>query len=491
MIPLPGLEILIWVVRICFGLFVISIAASFAAVRIARASWRAQRPATSSERLAVIVLVAGIVWFILLLPPFHPGVFVASLLPALISLGTLRYLRKGNRSRGLPSLGARGSVPVAVGSLAGCIVVLVATSVGIRQHQERERRLEEKSRAEGRAHQDVFAALAVTDRDVVVAGETSTPPASGDDAWVLTLDRSLALERRFSPVAPADQAFYALAANASGVIAGGRDDEHPVWLRLDAAGDTTARKVWPWDGAVRTLVLLEDGSALVAGSRDDAPFIARMDASGSERWSSFPDLKGSLRAAVTNGRTYLAAGSSDLPDLSDSSMVLAGGTTDGRKSWAMGFRASAFLPRPQAMVMPKPGAVLILGTTSDIPGRLEDLWLARISPDGALLDEHTFGGPQTDQAAGLAVHEGRVYVAAYKFIALAEELWLFEVDDHGDQVWEKTYPAKSHGRPAALAVTREGNLVVAGYREGADHHRDGWVAIFDAQGGLIAQRTYP
>src|SRR5262245_12123516 len=112
MIPLPGLVILIWVVRVCFGVFVVSCAASLAAVRIAHASWRAKRPGTSSERLAIIVLVPGLVCFVLLLPPWNAGVFVGSLLPPLISLATLIYVRRGNRSRGLPSLGARGSVPV-------------------------------------------------------------------------------------------------------------------------------------------------------------------------------------------------------------------------------------------------------------------------------------------------------------------------------------------------------------------------------------------
>jgi hypothetical protein len=63
MIPLPGLAILLWVVRVCFGVFVLSIGASFAAVRIAHASWRAQQPATSSERLALIVLVPGLLCF--------------------------------------------------------------------------------------------------------------------------------------------------------------------------------------------------------------------------------------------------------------------------------------------------------------------------------------------------------------------------------------------------------------------------------------------
>jgi hypothetical protein len=491
MIPLPGLAILLWVVRVCFGVFVLSIGASFAAVRIAHASWRAQQPATSSERLALIVLVPGLLCFIALLPPWNPGLFAASLLPGLISLGTLLYLRRGNRQRGLSSLRARGVATVALASLTGCVLVLVATSIGIQRRQARERREDEARRAAGRANQDDFAALAVTARGIAVAGETSTPPARDDDAWVLMLDRSLALERRLTQIVPADQVVFALAADASGLIAGGRDDEHPFCVRWSARGDTIAHQVWPWDGAVRSIAALEDGSSLVVGGRDDAPFVARVDESGNERWSVSPELEGSLRAVVTIGRDYLAAGCDDLPGIPDSSMMLAGGTQDGKQSWARRFRSSSFLPRPDAMAIAGAGVAVIVGMTRALPGRMEDLWLARLSMDGTLLGERTFGGPYTDWPGGIAVHDGRVYVAAYHFVPLQEELRLFALDDRGNMLWDKTYPAASHGRPRALAVTREGNLVVAGYREGADGHRDGWVALFDATGGLITQRTYP
>jgi hypothetical protein len=84
-----------------------------------------------------------------------------------------------------------------------------------------------------------------------------------------------------------------------------------------------------------------------------------------------------------------------------------------------------------------------------------------------------------------------VYVAGYHFVPVHDEFRLLEVDELGNPVWERTYPAASHGRPAALTVTREGDLAVAGYREGADLHRDGWIAMFDTTGRLIAQRTYP
>ena len=491
MIPLPGLVVLIWMARVLVAVFVVTLAASVVGAVRAHISWRSRKPATAAERILWIVLVPGLLCIVLLFPPFNARVLIASLVPAFISASTIYYVRRGNRVRGLLSLGIRATVSVALASLAGCAVLFFGTLAVVHAHQARERRMEEAARAAGRANQDDFAALAVTDSGFVVAGETSTPPARGDDAWLLSLDRSLTPARRYAPIAPADQVLLAVAVDPRGVTAGGRDEERPVWVRLDGSGDVTARRTWPWHGAVHAIAALPDGSTLVVGGRNNAPFVARVNQDGTERWSAFPGVRGTLRAVVTNGRAYLAVGNDDVPDVPDSSMVLAGGTTDGARSWARGFRASRFLPEPQGMAMARDGVALVFGTTSEVQERMADLWLARITMDGTLLEEHTYGGPFAESAGGIAARDRRVFVAGFHFVPLRHELWLSELDERGHLIWERTYPAPSHGRPIALAATREGNLVVAGYREGEDGHRDGWIARFDSTGSLIAQRTYP
>jgi hypothetical protein len=490
-IRLPAYEILFWVLWVCGALLVISCLASFVALRSAHASWRADKPAATAERLALIVLVPDLILFLLLLPPIFTKVLVASSVPGLVCLATVFYLRRGDRRRGHPSLSRRRILHAALASLAGSLLLLASAIIGVRAHQARAQRLHDAAVARGRSDQDAFAAVVTRDRGVAVVGETSTPPAQDDDAWMLVLDPSLAIERNYSPVMPKRQALFALAADGEDLVAGGRDDERPLWLRFDRVGDLAARKIWQGDGAVHAIEALSAGMTLVVGERSGAPFIASVEASGAERWSISPDLKGSLRAVATNGRRYLAAGPDDPLGMPGSTSVLAGGSIDGTAAWAKGIDRSEYSPTAHALAVMDGGAFLALGTTGEMPGRMADLWLARISEDGTVLEERTFGDAPGEAAGGLAVLGSRVFVAAYRFVPPREELWLFELDGKGNRVWERTYAASSHGRPLALAVTREGNLVLAGYREAADHHRDGWVGIFDSTGALLAQRTYP
>src|SRR5262245_13248082 len=216
MIPLPGLVLLIWMLRVGLGLFVVTCAACILAVASAHRSWHTNESAAAGERLAVIRLVAGLICFAFFLPPYDRESFVVSCLPALAALATLAYIRSGSRRRGLPSLGLRRALRVGLASLAGSVLVLAATAIVLRAEQARQHRLEEVARARGQANQDSFSGLVVSRQGAIVAGVTSTPPALDDDAWLLTLDRSLAVGRRHAPAAPGRQAFFALAADASG-----------------------------------------------------------------------------------------------------------------------------------------------------------------------------------------------------------------------------------------------------------------------------------
>ncbi|MGH9869325.1 MAG: hypothetical protein ACREAA_14330 [Candidatus Polarisedimenticolia bacterium] len=490
MIPLPGLVLLVWMLRVCRAVLAISCLASILAIRSAHVSWRAGRPGTAAERLAWILVVPGLICLITFLPPPSLHVLIESCLPALVSLATVSYVRRGNRRRGHASLGGPRILRIALASLVGSVLLLVASGLGVRAEQARRQRRHEAELARGRSHQDDFRAIVAAD-GIVVAGETSTPPAQDDDAWMLMLDRSLEVRRAYAPPLLHRQTLHALAAAGDDLVAGGQDDERPVWLRFTRTGDPTARTAWPWPGGVYALAPLNGGTSLVAGERDGEVFIASVDVSGSETWSVSPPMKGRLVAMATDGHSYLAAGSDDPLAMPGSMTVLAGGTTDGKGSWTKTLGESRFSPATHDLAVLAPDAFLALGTTGEAPERLSDLWLARISADGTLLEERTFGGARGEASGGLAVAGSRVFVAGYRFAHPHDELWLLELDAGGNTVWEKTYEARTHGRPLALAATREGHLVLAGYREAEDLHRDGWVGLFDSEGRLLTQRTYP
>lgn len=491
MIPLPGLVFLIWMIRVSQAVLAISILASIVSLWKAGAAWRANEPAVAAERLAWILMVPGLVLFLLFFPPDSWRLWIAATPPAFVSLATLCSVRLGNRRRGLASLDGRRVARSVLASLVGTVLMIAGSVLAVRAHQARTLRLEEEAAARGRSHQDDFSAAVARGSGVVVAGQTSTPPSADDDAWLMWLDRSLAIRSEHAPRSPKRQAIFALAGSGQDLVAAGQDDERPLWLRFDEAGNPAARKVWDLEGGMYALATLDGGATLMAGERAGAPFIAGVDAAGAEIWSATPGPKGRLQSVAVHGQRYLAAGLDDPVAMPGAVMILAGGTTDGKGTWARKPDSSRFSPAPHALAPLRTNEFLALGTTREMPGHMSDLWLARISGDGTILDELTFGGANGETAGGLALVDGRVFIAGYRFIPQAEELWLLEVDGDGNVVWEKTYGARSHGRPTALVVTSEGRLVLAGYREGDDLHRDGWVGIFDLNGETLEQKTWP
>lgn len=490
MIPLPGLELLVWMVRVSEMLLAVTAVVFLLAVWSARSSWRANLPAATAERMAWIVLVPDLVCVIGVLPPTFPSLVLFASLPALLAIGMLAYVRVGNRRRGHASLGPWRVLRPVLASLAGTVLVIYGIGAEVQVAQTRAKQLSEEAIARGRRDQDDLMALAIADRDIVVAGTTSTPPAVGDDAWMLWLDDSLTVERRYSPQAAERQAFFALTADGSDVVAGGQDDEHPFWIRMRKTGEATARKRWAESGGVHALASPHVGVTLVVGERNDAPFIACVDSSGTELWSRSPFPKGRLLAVACDGHHYLAAGTDDPLAMPGCSAILAGGTIDGESSWEKNLSGSD-LAVPEALTRAPGGGFLALGRTRDLPGNMEDLWLARVDEDGAVRNERRFGDEVIEHAAGIATLGDRVFVAGYRFTWPEEQIWLFELDGRGTVVWEKSYGAKAHGRPLSLAMTREGHLVSAGYRQAQDGHRDGWIALFDTTGQFLRQRTYP
>lgn len=490
MIPLPGLELLVWMIRIAEALFAVTAVVGLLAVRGAHSSWRENRPAATAERMAWIVLVPDLVCVILVLPPTFPSLVLFASMPAVLALGTLAYVRVGNRRREHASLGRWPVLRAALGSLAGTVLLLYVVSSELQAAQARAKRLNDEAIARGQREQDDLMALALTDREIVVAGTTSTPPAVRDDAWMMWLDDSLAIRRRYSPQAAERQAFFALAADGSDVVAGGQDDEQPFWIRMRKTGEIAARKSWAEPGGVYAVAAPHPGWTLVVGERNDAPFISCVDSSGTELWSRAPFPRGRLLTVVGDEHHYLAAGTDDPLAMPGCAAILAGGTTDGRTSWEKKLSPSD-LAVPEALARAPGSGYLALGRTRDLPGHMEDLWLARIAEDGTVSAERKFGDEVTEHAGGIATLGDRVFVAGYRFTWPEEQVWLFALDARGTPVWERSYGSKAHGRPLALAATHEGRLVAAGYRQAEDGHRDGWVAVFDTTGRLLRQRTYP
>ena len=419
MIPMPGLEILFWMLQVTIGLTVVMVLLCATLVIRARRRWRASRPARWEHRLAFGAVVWAAIWVVLNLPE---RIALLALLPLALSVGGFRYIAAGNRRRGHENPRLRTS-----GLAAAALAVLTLVAVGYiaQARAEARKREEAERRAEGQRNQDSFQAVARADDSTIVTfGTTSTPPNDADDLWMCAFDLEGRLLDSHTFARPGDQAGLALAIGRNGErIFGGRDDEHPfiAWATRDSV-----RREQRWDslGAVSALLPTRDGALLVGGQMADSAWVGLLDPAGRESWRSMLATRvqyPQVDALAISGRRFVAAGSDRI---FSQGAFLAAGTLDGGIEWVRTFESeSSAVCALSDVCIQSDGTILALGRRGSRDS-LGDLWLVHTSRDGRTLSESTLGESSGESPGGLAMRGTELIVVGNRFAGLSDRLVL-------------------------------------------------------------------
>ena len=303
----------------------------------------------------------------------------------------------------------------------------------------------------GGAQTDQIQDLAVTtDGEIFAVGHTRSQGAGESDLWLLRLaDDGTVRERRTLGGEHNDRARAAAPDAGGGVFvtgftasegAGGRDiwimrfspDGTPLWTRtIGGAG---------YDDGY-DIIAMPDGGAAVTG------FVWTDDSRGF--------------------------------DLAVIRLSAAGETV-----WRRSFHRAAFEAGTALDVTPD-GGLVVLGTTSTDGLRDQDIWAIRLNADGEMLWQQTYGGPKPEEPWGLAASaSGGFLVAAQTFSKGAGgDIWLFRLTPDGAIAWERTHGGPKWDHPSALLEMPEGGMLIAGHTasKGAGF-KDGWLLRLDTEG---------
>ncbi|HQO50619.1 MAG TPA: hypothetical protein PK939_09335, partial [Bacteroidales bacterium] len=150
------------------------------------------------------------------------------------------------------------------------------------------------------------------------------------------------------------------------------------------------------------------------------------------------------------------------------------------------------------------GGLLIAGYTSSSDGDIginhgqEDIWLVKISIDGALQWEKTYGGSGNERAAQvLQTTDGGYIIAGYTDSPDGssgkntgdKDAWLIKVDNTGNIQWQKKYGGPYDDVASSLTINNLGGYTFAGSTASAQSS-DVWVVNTDSQGNLVWQKTF-
>ena len=236
---------------------------------------------------------------------------------------------------------------------------------------------------------------------------------------------------------------------------------------------------------------------LNAGSQDF--WILKLSKSGDINWQKTFGFSGADYGTTllqTNDNGYLITGVLDVTssggqgNSKSAKTQHAGGDIwaiklgiTGKLEWSK-YYGGSFTDSPLGVVKTQDNGYIIAGSSDsndvDIKNNkgTYDFWILKISSDGTLIWEKSFGGSEIDEARAIsATNDGNFIVvgdtrSSDKDIAKnngAADVWILKISPKGNLIWEKTIGATGFDVARCIYKTQDNGFVIAGSSRSSDN----------------------
>ncbi len=365
------------------------------------------------------------------------------------------------------------------------------------------------------------AAIQASDGGYVVAGETGSSGAGGQDVWLVKLDSDGVEEWARTFGGQLDDIGYDVQQTADGgyIVAGethsfsaggtGSGSKSDYWLiKTDAFGQEEwnqtygnielrgARDLTTTDVA-HGVKQTTDSGYIVAGSsengRSQDVWLVKTDSKGDMQWES--QFGGELEDKAfgvleTADGGYVAAGKTDSFGAGGSDYWLIKTDSTGEEQWTKTF-GGEYNDEARAVVQTMDGGYALGGFSWSFGAGLSDFWLVKTDESGDEEWNRSFGGVPRDAAHSLQQTKDGGYVMAgwSESFPGGDHFWVVKVGPFGNKQWDNTYGRSSGAR--AVQQTADGGYVVAGWTGPLEGVRDIWVVKILAEDPAEAGPTGP
>jgi len=134
-----------------------------------------------------------------------------------------------------------------------------------------------------------------------------------------------------------------------------------------------------------------------------------------------------------------------------------------------------------------------------------DFWIVKIDATGLLVWERNFGGSEIDEARGVVLTDDGNYLIVGDTRSVdadvsqnsgAADLWLIKITPNGELLWEKTFGGSSFDVGRAITKTQDNKFLIAGSSRSQDGdlsmnngQNDAWVLKINNLGVIEWQKT--
>jgi predicted secreted protein len=320
--------------------------------------------------------------------------------------------------------------------------------------------------------------IQTSDGGFAFTGRTTSYGAGGYDGWLVKTDangvaqwnqtygRSLH-DDLIALVETADNGFF-----LAGFTASFGKGENDIWLiKTDSTGTPEWNKTFGSTGIdeLDHFITTSDGGYLMCGRYNTPPdaWLIKLDSEGHEEWNRtfggvFFDRLYSVIEVSSGG--YLSVGwTGNTPPDHRADLIAYRHNSTGHEVWNV--TDGGFEPDNGYDVLESSdGSFIIAGTLGD-PETLNEIWLLKLSANGAKVWEKIYGGSQNDWVTMLLeLDDGYLITSHSQSFGPGDGAnWIIKVDTQGNALWNQTH-GHSSGDELAYDMIRssDGNFVLAG-----------------------------
>ena len=273
--------------------------------------------------------------------------------------------------------------------------------------------------------------------------------------------------------------------------------ENDLWvLKLNSIGDIQWQKTYggEFDDCAYSVQETTDGGYIVAGKTNsfgaggDNFWVLKLDPSGNIYWQKIYGGEGNDCAysiqQTTDGGYILAGTTSPFGVKNNDFWVLklrSNGNTEWEKTYGGAGDDCAY-----SIQETTDGGYIVTGKTNSFGAGDYDFWVLKLDRDGELAWQRTYGGTKVDYASAIQqTSNGGYILAGYteSFEARGGDFWVLRLSPNGDLEWQKSYGGAGLDSASSVKQTSDGGYIVAGktnsFGAGGD---DFWVLKLDPRG---------
>jgi uncharacterized delta-60 repeat protein len=225
-------------------------------------------------------------------------------------------------------------------------------------------------------------------------------------------------------------------------------------------------------------------------------WVVKFDSDGAVTWQKTYGGAGNERAFCiqqTADGGYIVAGQTDSFGAGDADIWVLKLTSNGTITWQRTYGGPAW-DTATFIQQTHDGGYIVAGDTNSYGTGGRDIWVLKLSSSGSIIWQKTYGGGNWEGTASIFQTSDSGYiVAGYtgSFGIGWDDILIIKLDYNGNIMWQKTYGGANYDHADSVQQTDDGGYIVAGQTQsfGAGN-TDIWILKLSNTGNIIWQKTY-